>query len=153
MVLTCCGASVDEILTDYARYRLCWKPQMPPPNLSPIKGFEGHLLHHCSALSCGCMTHHAGKHVGAMCRSDDVGAVALGGMEKEELKGLDVSVFSRAPPQALLATLEHLRCGRAPLQPLYMCLAGRERPILRPLLPFWCSSNKKLCSCGSSQQA
>ena len=48
-----------------------------------------------------------------MCRSDDVGAVALGGMEKEELKGLDVSVFSRAPPQALLATLEHLRCGPA----------------------------------------
>ena len=47
-----------------------------------------------------------------MCRSDDVGAVALGGMEKEELKGLDVSVFSRAPPQALLATLEHLRYGR-----------------------------------------
>lgn len=44
-----------------------------------------------------------------ICRSDDVGAVALGGMEKEELKGLDVSVFSRAPPQALLATMEHLR--------------------------------------------
>ncbi|CAL5221371.1 g3551 [Coccomyxa viridis] len=60
MVLTCCGASVDEIVTDYAR-------------------------------------------------SDDVGAVALGGMEKEELKGLDVSVFSRAPPQALLTTLEHLK--------------------------------------------
>ena len=48
-----------------------------------------------------------------MCRSDDVGAVALGGMEKEELKGLDVAVFSRAPPQALLATLEHLRHGPA----------------------------------------
>ena len=44
-----------------------------------------------------------------MRRSDDVGDVALGGMEKEELKGLDVSVFARAPPQALLATLEHLR--------------------------------------------
>ncbi len=44
-------------------------------------------------------------------RSDDVGAVALGGMEKEELKGLDVSVFSRAPPQALLTTLEHLKCA------------------------------------------
>lgn len=42
-------------------------------------------------------------------RSDDVGDVALGGMEKEELKGLDVSIFARAPPQALLATLEHLR--------------------------------------------
>lgn len=39
-----------------------------------------------------------------------MGAVALGGMEKEELKGLDISVFSRAPPQALLTTLEHLRC-------------------------------------------
>ena len=49
--------------------------------------------------------------VRAACRSDDVGAVALGGMEKEELKGLDVSIFSRAPPQALLATLEHLRCA------------------------------------------
>ena len=55
--------------------------------------------------------------VHAACRSDDVGAVALGGMEKEELKGLDVSVFSRAPPQALLATLEHLRyAGLADVQ-------------------------------------
>lgn len=32
-----------------------------------------------------------------MRRSDDVGDVALGGMEKEELKGLDVSVFACAP--------------------------------------------------------
>ena len=52
--------------------------------------------------------------VPAACRSDDVGAVALGGMEKEELKGLDVSVFSRAPPQALLTTLEHLKCASRP---------------------------------------
>jgi hypothetical protein len=45
------------------------------------------------------------------CRSDDVGAVALGGMEKEELNGLDVSVFSRAPPEAMLETLAWLRCS------------------------------------------
>lgn len=44
-------------------------------------------------------------------RSDNVGAVALGGMEKEELKGLDVSIFSRSPPQAMLDTIDHLRCG------------------------------------------
>lgn len=42
-------------------------------------------------------------------RSDDVGAVALGGMEKEELNGLDVSIFSRAPPEVMLQTLDWLR--------------------------------------------
>ena len=35
--------------------------------------------------------------------------VALGGMEKEELRSLDIAIFSRAPPEAMLATLEHLR--------------------------------------------
>ena len=37
--------------------------------------------------------------------------VALGGMEKEELRGLDIAIFSRAPPEAMLATLQHLRCA------------------------------------------
>ena len=71
-------------LTAHARYRDCVRARLP------------------EAVSIG--VHDA-------CRSDDVGAVALGGMEKEELKGLDVSVFSRAPPQALLTTLEHLKCA------------------------------------------
>ncbi|BDA43530.1 hypothetical protein COCOBI_04-5420 [Coccomyxa sp. Obi] len=60
LVLHCCGASVDEIVSDYMR-------------------------------------------------SDNVGAVALGGMEKEELKGLDVSIFSRSPPEVMLDTIDHLR--------------------------------------------
>ncbi|CAL8468506.1 g8046 [Coccomyxa elongata] len=60
LVLHCCGASVDEIVSDYMR-------------------------------------------------SDNVGAVALGGMEKEELKGLDVSIFSRSPPEVMLDTIDHVR--------------------------------------------
>ena len=44
-------------------------------------------------------------------RSDDQHMVALGGMEKDELKGLDISIFSRAPPEAMITTLEHLRRG------------------------------------------
>ena len=103
MVLTCCGASVDEIVTDYARCGLNWKSL----KLTPITCFgETPSWTSAAALWCGCM-----RRWGALRRSDDVGAVALGGMEKEELKGLDVAVFSRAPPQALLATLEHLRCS------------------------------------------
>ena len=50
------------------------------------------------------------------CRSDDQHMVALGGMEKDELKGLDISIFSRAPPEAMLTTLEHLRRGARPWQ-------------------------------------
>ena len=42
-----------------------------------------------------------------------MGAVALGGMEKEELKGLDVSIFSRSPPEVMLDTIDHVRCGQS----------------------------------------
>ena len=55
MVLTCCGASIDEIVTDYARYRLCWKVLPPLLYLTPITCFERHSLHHCRALLCECM--------------------------------------------------------------------------------------------------
>ncbi len=142
MVLTCCGASVDEIVTDYARST----PSLP----SFTHSLQGLLLL-TSSCTCGLpaiLKAHdlqvaymkpSSQHITAgagmawvtdmpgncliwglcdACRSDDVGAVALGGMEKEELKGLDVSVFSRAPPQALLTTLEHLKCAD-PLDALF----------------------------------
>lgn len=35
--------------------------------------------------------------------------IALGGMEKDkELKELDTALFSRAPPEAMQATLDHI---------------------------------------------
>jgi hypothetical protein len=121
MVLTCCGATVDEIVADYARQAALPVHQMGN-SISCNEYVAGMRL---AMLYLGCtipyFLHNAGwlaskeellsfsADKGPLRRSDDVGDVALGGMEKEELKGLDVSVFARAPPQALLATLEHLR--------------------------------------------
>ena len=61
---------------------------------------------------CTNQTWHEHGHALAY-RSDNVGAVALGGMEKEELKGLDVSIFSRSPPEVMLDTIDHVRCGQS----------------------------------------
>ena len=68
-------------------------------------------------------------------RSDDQHMVALGGMEKEELRGLDIAVFSRAPPEAMLATLQHLRCAGP-----YRACSGSSLPpvpVRHALGEFW----------------
>ena len=44
-----------------------------------------------------------------ICRSDGIGDVGLGGIEKDkELRELDTALFSRAPPEVMQATLAHL---------------------------------------------
>ena len=45
------------------------------------------------------------------CRSDGVEQIALGDLEKDaELNELDTAMFSRAPIEAMQATLAYIRC-------------------------------------------
>ncbi len=60
--------------------------------------------------------------MGSHCRSDDHCGLALGGIEseKEILKGLDVETFSRAPPEAMIKTLQHAGCVRGAVSRVYV---------------------------------
>lgn len=73
-------------------------------------------------------------------RSDNVGAVALGGMEKEELKGLDVSIFSRATPEVMLDTIDHLRSAQQPYPSIQKSLL-KERVSRAEDGNAWCSDD------------
>ena len=60
--------------------------------------------------------------------SDTYGAVALGGMEKKELAGLDRSIFQRAPPEVMEKTLEYCKMRYDSLQGyMEFCGFGLEK--------------------------
>ena len=70
------------------------------------------------------------------CRSDGMEQIALGDLEKDaELSELDTAMFSRAPVEAMQATLAYIRCSplRGPhmdmtLQCMYVCSVGTVQP-------------------------
>ena len=64
------------------------------------------ILHVCGASEAEIISDYA--------RSDDIGDVALGGLEKddeESLAELDLAAFSRAPPAVMEATLAYMQCA------------------------------------------
>lgn len=86
LLLSCCGASDVEIITDYAR-STCFCTV--PPDL--------------------CMLVLPASLRGSWrCRSTDIPSLAKDPVVKS-LQGFDVSVFSSAPPHVMAGTLQHLR--------------------------------------------
>lgn len=119
LVLSVCGATEEEIVADYTRWGN--HSQLASTLGSGVSFFCCNFLNYTAGLgswftaafgsSCVmCIGSNPASHLPCFslpsCRSAGVQQVALGGLEKQgELKGMDESVFSAAPPEAMRGLL------------------------------------------------
>ncbi len=136
-----CGGGGDALTR--ARVRAGERPSLDDEQMVVLAACASSDCYmHATVVAASCLTW---RMCGECPRSDDQHMVALGGMEKEELRGLDIAIFSRAPPEAMLATLEHLRRAAPDL-----ASPACGMHWIRAALVFWRGLHACACACGRS---